>query len=172
LLFESWVENKAKEMEEEAMRLTPEQQLDSILEVTKDLKKDANAHMTHLLTSLSHTLAKDDQKAVSDLHKYFDYNMRSKQTRSNIETGAVEFVSWAVKVHQPALNLANLRLRLNNIDESLLSVMESIKISQNKNDHESILQCLVWLQQILGALGNKAQERRLLEHIIQQAEAQ
>lgn len=85
--------------------------------------------MIHLLTSLSHTLAKNDQAAIADLHKYFDYNMRQKQTKTNTETGVVEFVSWAVKVHQPALNLANLRLRLGNLDESLLSVMECLKIS-------------------------------------------
>lgn len=86
-----------------------------------------------------------------------------------METGAIEFVSWAVKVHQPALNLASLRLRLGHLDEAMMSVMEAIKISQNKNDHESILQCLIWLQQILGGLGNKNQEKRLLEHIIHQA---
>lgn len=101
--------------------------------------------MKHLLTSLVHTFAKNDQKAVDDLHRYFDYQMRSKVTRANTETGVLEFVSWAVKVHHPALNLAGLRFRLGQLDQSLLSVMESIKISQNKNDHEGILQCLVWL---------------------------
>ena len=47
-----------------------------------------------------------------------------------------------------------------------MSVMESIKISQNKNDHEGILQCLVWLQQISRAMGNTEQEKRILEHIL------
>ena len=98
--------------------------------------------------------------------------MRQKQTKANTETGAVEFVSWADKDNQPALNLANLRLRLGCLDEAMSSVMEAIKISQNKNDHESILQCLVWLQQILAGLGNKQQERALLEHIISQAHQQ
>ena len=92
---------------------------------------------------------------MDDLHRYFDYQMRAKITKPNTETGALEFVSWAVKVHHPALNLAGLRFRLGQLDQSLLSVMESIKISQNKNDHEGILQCLVWLQQISRAMGNK-----------------
>jgi len=90
-------------------------------------------------------MAKNDNQAIADLHKYFDYNMRQKQTKANTDTGAIEFVSWAVKVHQPALNLASLRLRLGHLDEAMMSVMEAIKISQNKNDHESILQCLIWL---------------------------
>ena len=47
-----------------------------------------------------------------------------------------------------------------------MSVVESIKISQNKNDHEGILQCLVWLQQISRAMGNTEQEKRILEHIL------
>ena len=93
-------------------------------------------------------------------------------TKSNTDTGQHEFVSWAVKVHHPALNLAGLLFRLGQYDQSLLSVMESIKISQNKNDHEGILQCLVWLQQISRALGNKEQEKRVLEHILSQANQQ
>ena len=68
--------------------------------------------MKHLLTSLVHTFGKNDQQAVADLHRYFDYQMRSKVTKPNTETGALEFVSRAVKVHHPALNLAGLRFRL------------------------------------------------------------
>lgn len=82
-----------------------------------------------MLTSINHTLGKNDRQAVDDMHKYFDYSMRTKWVRKNIETGAVDFDSWAIKVHQPALNLAGLRFRLGQLDQSLVSVMESIKIS-------------------------------------------
>lgn len=58
------------------MRLQPKDQIDSINATMKHQRRDGNAHLAHLLTSLSHTIAKDDQKAVADLHKYFDYNMR------------------------------------------------------------------------------------------------
>jgi hypothetical protein len=118
-------------------------------------KKDNNTQLRHLLTSVNHAMDRNDRAAVDHLHKYFDYSMRTKWVRKNNETGLVEFDSWAVKVHQPALNLAGLRFRLGQLDQSLTSVMESIKISQNKNDHDSILQCLVWMHQIFGALGNK-----------------
>ena len=145
------------------------EQMKKIESLTRDAVRNKSYHMRHLLTSLVHTLSKNDQKAVNDLHRYFDYQMRSKVTKANTETGVQEFVSWAVKVHHPALNLAGLLFKLGQLDQSLLSVMESIKISQNKNDHEGILQCLVWLQQIARAMGNKEQERRILEHILSSA---
>ena len=169
MLFEQWVEEKAQSIEDESVRMGHREQLDQIELITRDSKKDKTFHMKHLLTSIAHTFAKNDQQAVNDLHKYFDYNMRQKVTKQNTETGTIEFISWAVKVHYPALNLAGLRYRLGQFDASLLSVMESIKISQNKNDHDGILQCLVWLQQVSGALGNKDQEKRILEHVIHQA---
>jgi hypothetical protein len=62
-------------------------------------------------------------------------------------------------VHLAVLNQASMHYRLGNLDEALTSVMESIKISQNKNDKESILECLLWLYQIIGELGNKEQVR-------------
>lgn len=124
------------------------------------------------MLGLGHTYLMNDQKAVDNLHRYFDYQMRSKVTKANTDLGVLEFVSWAVKVHNPALNLAGVRFRLGQLDQAILSVTESIKISQNKNDHEGILQCLFWLQQISRALGNKEQERRILEHIISQSKQQ
>ena len=113
--------------------------MDEIDKSTRDAMRTKSYHMRHLLSSLVNTFAKNDQKAVDDLHRYFDYQMRSKVTKANTDTGQHEFVSWAVKVHHPALNLAGLLFRLGQYDQSLLSVMESIKISQNKNDHEGIL---------------------------------
>ena len=65
-----------------------------------------------MMTSINHTLGRNDRKAVDDLHKYYDYSMRTKWVRKNMNTGAVDFDSWAIKVYQPALNLAGLRFRL------------------------------------------------------------
>ena len=95
---------------------TTAEQLDNIENLTRDATRNKSYHMRHLLTSLVHTGAKNDQKAVDDLHRYFDYQMRSKVTRPNTETGVHEFVSWAVKVHHPALNLAGLLFRLGQLD--------------------------------------------------------
>lgn len=75
-LFESWIDLKAKSMESEAMKITPADQLAQIDRFVRNQRKDGNTHLAHMLTSLSHTLAKDDQRAISDLHKFFDYNMR------------------------------------------------------------------------------------------------
>ena len=44
--------------------------------------------------------------------------------------------------------------------------MESIKFSQQNGDSRQLLQSLVWLRLIMGALGNREQERKILEHIL------
>jgi nucleoid DNA-binding protein len=60
------------------MHMLPKEQLDSIKDATKNTKRDGNSHLKHLLTSICHSLAKNDVVAINDLHKYFDYNMRQK----------------------------------------------------------------------------------------------
>ena len=76
MLFEQWIEEKAQKIETESTHMKHAEQLANIEAVTRDAKRDKNFHMKHLLTSLTHTFAKNDQQAVDDLHKYFDYNMR------------------------------------------------------------------------------------------------
>jgi len=47
-------------MENEAMLAPPADQLAQIDRVIRNQRWDGNAHLSHLLTSLSHTLGKDD----------------------------------------------------------------------------------------------------------------
>jgi hypothetical protein len=49
------------------------------------------------------------------------------------------------KVHRLALSVASLRYKMGQYDAALSSIHESIKIAQNKNDHETVLDCMVWL---------------------------
>jgi hypothetical protein len=44
-------------------------------------------------------LARNGKAAISDMHKYFDYNMRIRVTRLNKDTGVFEFVTWATHVY-------------------------------------------------------------------------
>ena len=89
------------------------------------------------------------------MHKYFDYNMKKKVKKLNRETGVLEFVTWATQIYQPSLYKAGICYRLRQYDLALTCVRESIKIAQSKNDSAFILHCLVWLKQILGALGDR-----------------
>ena len=59
------------------------------------------------------------------------------------------------KIHKTALSLAAMRYKLGQYDAAFHSVIEAIKIAQNKNDSASILECSVWLQHISSALGNR-----------------
>jgi hypothetical protein len=90
---------------------------------------EACVHKKYLVSAAEATLAKDDEKAISNLHKYFDYSMLEKVTKHNAETDTFEFVEWVTKVNQPAAQLAGVCYRLGQHDQALLSVMESIKIS-------------------------------------------
>ena len=51
----------------------------------------------------------------------------------------VDFIQWALKVHHPSMNMGGLYFRLGQYDQASLCVIEAIKISQNKNDHDGIL---------------------------------
>lgn len=106
----------------------------------------------HLLNSINQTLSKKDIESISSLHRYFDYSLNFID-RSGAAIGGKPL--HPIKVHLPELNMAGVTFRLGMIDKALLSVLETIRIAQNKNDHEAILQCLVWLQQILKSVGNK-----------------
>jgi len=98
-LVERWVDEKARTIENDCLSGDLDSQIDQIYKATQNTKRSVNFHSKFLLTSLSHTLAKNPEPAIADLHKYFDYNMRSKLTRQNADTGNTEFLGWIVKVH-------------------------------------------------------------------------
>ena len=73
LLFEKWVQDSAQEIENSLTATSTDEQLARIDSLTKNATRNKSYHMKHLLTSIVHTFSKNDQKAVEDLHKYFDY---------------------------------------------------------------------------------------------------
>jgi len=165
LQLDSWAEDKTARMENESLSKS---HADFSADIDRAVGNAPKFYKKHLLHSLNDGLGKRDLESLSKLHRYFDYNLNF------VDLHAAKPLHQ-VKVHQPELNLAGMQLRLNHIDQALLAVLETIRISQNKNDHEAILQCLVLLQQIRRVLGtsdktaNRDQERLLLEHIIYQA---
>ena len=63
----------------------------------------------HLLHSVNYGLSRKDLESISNMHKYFDYNLNFIDLH-----GPKPF--HPVKVHQPELNLACLQIRLGQID--------------------------------------------------------
>ena len=62
-----------------------------------------------------------------------------------------------------------MQFKVGNFEAALEAIEECIKISQNKNDADTILDCSVWLYSISGSIGgeeNFNQQRLLLEHLI------
>lgn len=122
----------------------------------------------NLLLSLNNAMAMQDIHAIEFSHKFNDHNLRlmdtKEQLRQNLAAVAVN------KVHRLALSIASLRHKMGQYDAALTSIHESIKIAQNKNDHETVLDCTVWLYQILESMSSsikgKEQQRQLLEHMI------
>lgn len=110
MIFEKWIRNNAQAIQTELE--DSQKRLSLIEKVASDAKKDRSSFMVELLRSLSHERLGNDLKATDSLRKYFDYNMRQKNTRANPETGMIEFISWAVKVHKPELNLAATHIRM------------------------------------------------------------
>jgi hypothetical protein len=115
--MEYWAEDKAFRLDNESLKKT--------FEVTKselDMVTHPKLYQKHMLNSINNTLALNDVQALSDCHRYFDYNINFiDRTHSK--------PIHSVKVHYPALNIAGLQLRLGHIDQALLSILETIRIS-------------------------------------------
>lgn len=139
LLMETWTQDKVFNIEKETLVKTYDQLHQEILQATDHAKVDQTTHLKYLISSINATIFHQPKQAIDDLHKYFDYSMRQKITKGNQETNEYEFTSWAIKVNQPAMNLAGTSYRLGQYDQALLSVMETIKIAQSKNDSAQIL---------------------------------
>ncbi len=84
--------------------------------VTNNTKIDTQTHQQFLVTSNLNLIAGNSKAAISDMHKYFDYNMRQKIKRLNKDTGVFEFVSWGTQVYEPTLYKAGLCFRLGQYD--------------------------------------------------------
>jgi hypothetical protein len=95
--------------------------------------------------------------AIENLRKYVDHSL--------IDMAKLTDVSYAT--HNSLIPLSGLHIRLGNLDEGLISLIECIKLAQNKKDNQGIIKCLIWLQQIVKAFGNVEQaEMLILEQIL------
>ena len=81
--------------------------------------------------------------SVGYLHRFNDHNDHNltvkEQLRLNMAAMAVN------KVYRNNLSLAALQYRLGHFDAAQASISEAIKIAQTKNDHETVLDCSLWL---------------------------
>jgi hypothetical protein len=95
--------------------------------------------------------------AVENLRKYIDHSL--------IELSKYPNVNYST--HNSLVPLSSVHIRLGNLDEGLISLIECIKLAQNKKDNQGIIKCLIWLQQIIKAFGNVEQaEMLILEQIL------
>eukprot|EP01016_Furgasonia_blochmanni_P035451 TRINITY_DN3931_c0_g1_i1.p1 TRINITY_DN3931_c0_g1~~TRINITY_DN3931_c0_g1_i1.p1 ORF type:complete len:365 (+),score=29.56 TRINITY_DN3931_c0_g1_i1:179-1273(+) len=97
--------------------------------------------------------------AIDNLHKFFDLNIE------HLFTG-VRGEGYQSKVNHASLNLSRGNLKMGYLDEALKSIEETLRISQNNSDEESINHCLIFLYKIAGLLGNHIEEILLTEHAI------
>jgi len=125
---------------------------------TEDQKRFNHQYLMKSMHSSTHS---QDQLSIAYLHKFNDHNLRvmdvKEQLRQNMAAVAVN------RVYRNSLSLAALQFRLGHYDAALSAILEAIKIAQNKNDHETVLDCSVWLQQIHRALGNAEKDKELME---------
>ena len=94
--MDKWAEEKVSQMENEVVNKRFEEVKNEISRVNgpKFYKK-------HLLNSVNECLSKKDLEAISNMHKYFDYNLNFIDLHGSKPI-------HPVKVHQPELNLAGL----------------------------------------------------------------
>lgn len=117
MMMEHWAEEKVSKMENESVKKDF-----SIIEKEINKVNGPKFYKRHLLNSINESLGKRDLESISNMHKYFDYNLNFIDLHGSKPI-------HPVKVHQPELNLANLQLRLGHVDQALLAVLETIRIS-------------------------------------------
>ena len=97
----------------------------------------------NLLQALNSAHNDDSLDALFHIHKFNDHNLRQidnkEQLRQKLAAVAVN------RVHRTSLSLAAIHFKLGHLDASLEAVQEAIRIAQNKNDYETILDSTVWL---------------------------
>jgi tetratricopeptide (TPR) repeat protein len=98
--------------------------------------------------------------STDSLHKYFDKSL------CNLFQERTENSQMVNNVNHCILSLAYLNLRLGFVDESLKSISEGLRISQNNADEESINHCIIYLYQITSYLGMSREHILLTEHAI------
>ena len=116
-----------------------------------------NDYKKWFLNSMNDSFSKFSIPAVENLRKYIDHSL--------IEISKSNDVKYSL--HNSLMSLSGLHVRLGNLDEGLISLIEWIKVAQNKKDNQGIIKWLVWLQQIIKAFGNvEDAERLILEQIL------
>ena len=114
-----------------------------------------------LLNSMNDSFSHVSIPAIENLRKYIDHSLIDL-CKYNSD------VSYAT--HNSLIPLSGMHIRLGNLDEGLISLIECIKLAQNKKDNQGIIKCLIWLQQIVKAFGNVEQaEMLILEQILIQS---
>jgi hypothetical protein len=98
--------------------------------------------------------------STDSMHKYFDKSL------CNLFQERTENSQQANNVNHCILNLAYMNLKLGFVDESLKSISEGLRISQNNSDEESINHCIIYLYQITSLLGMYNEQILLTEHAI------
>lgn len=102
-------------------------------------------------------------KAEANLHKYFDKTLNSL-LQNGITEGNKE--TPMNKINHAVINKAHLSFKIGHFDETIRSVSEALRLSQNSSDDESINQCLCFLYQLAGILGFQEDQVRLLDYAL------
>jgi len=114
-------------------------------------------HKKCLLNAMNDAHSGYSIPAIDNLRKYIDHSL--------IEIAQVDDANYST--HNSLIPLSSMHIRLGNLDEGLISLIECIKLAQNKKDNQGIIKCLIWLQEIVKAFGNIEQaEMLILEQIL------
>jgi hypothetical protein len=87
---------------------------------------------------------KNTPDSLSNIHKFFDYNMRSFYNDVSFSES---------KIHYSLFNIVEYYFINSFYDQAVQVLFECIKLNQSNLDHEGLLKCFLWLQKIYRNIG-------------------
>lgn len=121
-------------------------------ELKEEFDKIQEWPQKYLLHSLNDSYSGQSIPAFDNLRRYIDRTLVQMSKNRGIEH----------ETHNSVMPYSSMNIRLGNLDEGLISLIECIKLAQNKKDNYCLIKSLVWLQQIVKAFGNVEQAQMLI----------
>jgi len=158
--------NREAEVIERSFGTMPRAQIEERIEKLKYFAP--NLPKAHFLSYMNYIYHGEFEKAVDDLHRYFDYAILSITQLPDGSIVPEDSIKKPFMLFPYAtLNLAGLHFRFGHMNEGINLIHETIRVAQERNDDQCLALALSWLCRLISAKpGNHSQEFQILNRCV------